>query len=172
MREGVIYCLIFLCCWLMGERAAGRLKLHRKGLKQLQSWLSYFRGKMLYEGATAEEAFRESAELAGAPFSVFFTDVADGLRKREGFSFSQIWEREAAECRKGFSFTEEEYGDLLRFGSQLGQLDREVQLRAITGYEECLCAAIRAAEEEIAVKEKLYRSLGIMAGCFIIILIW
>ena len=47
-----------------------------------------------------------------------------------------------------------------------------MQLRAVTVYDERLGGAIKAAEEEIAVKEKLYRSLGIMAGCFIIILIW
>lgn len=172
MLRGVGYCLIILSCWAMGERAAGRLKRHRKGLKQLQSWLSYFRGKLIYEGATAEEALRESAQLAGAPFSLFLERVANGLCMRDGRKLAEIWEWEASECRRQFGFTEEEYGDLIRFGSQLGQLDREVQLRAVTVYDERLGGAIKAAEEEIAVKEKLYRSLGIMAGCFIIILIW
>ena len=172
MIKGAGYLLILFSCWAMGEQAAGRLKLHRRGLKQLQSWLSYFRGKLLYEGATVEEALRESADLAGAPFSLFFGRVADAIGRRDGLLFSQIWEAEATGCRKMFSFREEEFADLLRFGSQLGQMDREVQLRSVAAYEERLHAAVGAAEEEIAVKERLYRSLGFLAGCFIIILIW
>ena len=172
MAKGLGYCLIVLSCWALGEQAAGRLKSHRRGLKQLQRWLSFFRGKLLYEGATVEEALRESAKMAGAPFSIFFEQAADCLGLRDGRSFAQIWEDEGAKCRKHFQFTEEEFGDLLRFGSQLGQMDREVQLRAVTVYDERLGSAIKTAEEEIAAKEKLYRSLGIMAGCFMIILIW
>ena len=172
MVKGIGYGLIVFSCCALGEQAAGRLKIHRKGLKQLKSWLSYFRGKVLFEGATVEEALRESAGLSGAPFSLFFCRVADALNRREGELFSDIWEREGEQCRKQFSFSEEEYADFLRFGSHLGQMDREVQQRAVAVYDERLTTAIRSAEEEIAVKEKLYRSLGLMAGCLIIILIW
>lgn len=170
--NGIGYCLIILSCWALGEQAVGRLKRHRKGLKQLQSWLSCFRGKLIYEGATAEEALRESAELAGAPFLMFLERVADALGRRDGHSFAGIWERECSACRRQFDFTEEEFGDLIRLGRQLGQLDRDVQLRAVTVYDERLSEAIKTADGDIAAKEKLYRSLGIMAGCFIIILIW
>ena len=172
MVRGIGYGLIMLSCWALGHQAAGRLKLHRRGLKRLKSWLSCFRGKVLFEGATVEEALRESAGLSGAPFSLFFCRVADSLNRRDGELFSEIWEREGELCRRQFSFTEEEYADFLGFGSQLGQMDREVQQRAVAVYDERLSVAIRSAEEEIAVKEKLYRSLGLMAGCLIIILIW
>ncbi len=170
--RGMGYFLILLSCWAMGEQAAGRLRLHRRRLKELQNWLSYFQGKLLYEGATVEEALRESADLAGAPFSLFFREVADSLKRRDGRLFFPIWEKAAEPYKRKFDFREEEFADLLRFGSQLGQLDRETQLRAVAAYRERLDAAVSAAAEEIAVKEKLYRSLGLMAGCLIIILIW
>ncbi|MBQ8815230.1 MAG: stage III sporulation protein AB [Lachnospiraceae bacterium] len=172
MEKGLGYGLIVLACWALGEQAAGRLRLHRKKLKQLRSWLSYFRGKLLFEGATVEEALRESAEFVGAPFSSFFCSVAEGLGRRDGRRFVEIWESEIDENRRGFGFSEEEMNDLQRFGSQLGQLDREVQLRSIEAFDDALNTAVKKADEEIGVKEKLYRSLGVMAGCLIIILIW
>ena len=172
MAKGLGYCLIALSCWALGESAVGRLREHRRRLKRMQSWLSCFRGKLLFEGATVEEALRESAQLAGAPFSLLFGLVADALCRRDGMSLAAIWEAEAEKYKHQLMLSEEEYGDLIRFGGLLGQMDREAQQRAVVTYDERLAAAVKAAEEEIAVKEKLYRSLGIMSGCFIIILIW
>ena len=166
------YGLILVACWAIGEQAAGRLRLHRNRLKQIKNWLSYFRGKLLFEGATVEEAFEESARLAGAPFSVFLLNVATAMEQCDGRPFIQIWETELCGYEHELGFSSEELGEFQRFGQLLGQMDKEVQLRAITALDEGLETALKRTEEEIGVKEKLYRSLGILTGCMIIILIW
>ena len=166
------YLLILLSCWALGEQAAGKIRLHQKRLKQLKSWLSFFRGKLMFEGATVEEALKESAEIAGAPFFVWLNEVSEQLMLRDGRSFMQIWDGHLERHGKRWGLAEAEITGLKQFGSHLGQMDREQQARAVCMLEECLDEGIQTAEKEIQAKEKLYRSLGILAGCMIIILIW
>ena len=166
------YLLILLSCWALGAQAAGKMRLHRKQLRQLKSWLSFFRGKLMFEGATVEEALKESAGIAGTPFSIWLIKVSEALMVRDGRPFSQIWEQHLNQYGRKWGFTEAEITGFRQFGSHLGQMDREQQACAIHMLEECLDEGIRNTEEEIGTKEKLYRSLGILAGCMIIILIW
>ena len=78
----------------------------------------------------------------------------------------------AEQKKKEFCLNKEEFTDLMHFGSQLGEMDVEVQRRAIGRYEEELLRSLGKAEEEVERKERLYRSVSVLAGCFIIILIW
>ncbi len=166
------YLLILAACFGLSEQAVVKLKDRRDVLRRLFAWLSYFRGKILYENAAMEEALRESAEQAGPNISPFFCAVAEELSLRNGQSLRQIWQDQSLRLKKSFSMGQEEFCDLQRFGSQLGEMDVGVQERAILRYEENLAASLARAEEELNRKERLYRSLGVLAGCFIIILIW
>lgn len=166
------YLLILAACFGLSEQAVVKLKDRRGALRKLLAWLSYFRGKILFENAAMEEALRESAEQAGSEFSPFFCAVASELEERSGRSLREIWEEQCERRKKTFPLGLEELSDLERFGSQLGEMDVKVQERAILRYEKELSAALIRAEEELNRKERLYRSLGVLAGCFIIILIW
>jgi stage III sporulation protein AB len=166
------YFLMMSACWALGEQAVEKMKAQRRTLRQLQNWLCYFNGKVMYECAAVEEALRESCGQAGEPLCTLFLRIADELQKRNGTAFSQIWEKELTESRSALSLSEEEVSDMLRLGRQLGQLDREMQQRAMAQYEERLSAALARVEKELAEKERLYRSLSLIAGCLMIILIW
>jgi len=166
------YLLILAACFGLSEQAIGKIRDRRLALKHLLAWLSYFRGKILFENAAMEEALRESAKQAGAELSTFFCAVASELEERNGRTIREIWEEQSEQRKNSFSLGREEVAELKRFGTQLGEMDVKVQERAISRYEEELSAALKRVEEELSRKERLYRSLGVLAGCFIIILIW
>ena len=70
---------------------------------------------------------------------------------------------------KDTSFLESDKENLIRFGENLGYLDRELQISTIDLYLNQLQEEIK--EQAVVVKErtKLYNLLGIMAGIFITI---
>lgn len=53
----------------------------------------------------------------------------------------------------------------------LGYLDLEMQLSSIDLYLEQLEISIREAESSIGSKQKLYQSLGVAGGIFLVILL-
>ena len=172
MVKWIGYLLILAACFGISEQAVKRLKDRRETLKKLKVWLSHFRGKVLYENATLEEALRESAPKAGVECASFFLSVAEELEERNGMRLSEIWEKQSECLRKGTALSAEELGEINRFGAGLGELDVKVQERAILRYDEELTAALIGVTDELEKKERLYRSLGVLAGCFIIIVLW
>ena len=172
MVKWVGYLLILAACFGISEQAVKRLKDRRETLKRLKVWLSHFRGKVLYENATLEEALKESAAKAGSECAPFFLSVAEELEERNGIRLSEIWEKQSECLRTGTALSAEELGEINRFGAGLGELDVKVQERAILRYDDELTAALVAVNGEVEKKERLYRSLGVLAGCFIIIVLW
>lgn len=172
MVKWIGYLLILAACFGISEQAVKQLKDRRETLKKLKVWLSHFRGKVLYENATLEEALRESAAKAGSECAPFFLSVAEELEERNGMRLSQVWEKQCECLRKGTALSAEELGEINRFGAGLGELDVKVQERAIIRYDEELTAALMGVTGELEKKERLYRSLGVLAGCFIIIVLW
>ena len=85
---------------------------------------------------------------------------------------SEIWEKKSEYLRKSTALSGEELGEINRFGAGLGELDVKVQERAILRYDDELTVALNGVTGELEKKERLYRSLGVLAGCFIIIVLW
>ena len=72
---------------------------------------------------------------------------------------------------KKSSLRREEKEKLGRLGEGLGYLDLEMQLSTMELYLEQLEGDIQRAEEEIQSKQRLYRSLGVAGGIFLVILL-
>ena len=59
----------------------------------------------------------------------------------------------------------------MTLGEVLGYLDTEMQLSAIGLYQEQLEQGIAEAQEQMEGRQKLYQSLGIAGGVFLVILL-
>ena len=85
-------------------------------------------------------------------------------------SFQQVWcEAVERNIPKGLKKSDAEL--LSDVGRKLGTSDLEGQLSALELRQAELNSAISAAEEEYRRKAKLYRSLGVLAGVFIAIML-
>ena len=76
------------------------------------------------------------------------------------------WESAADECR----FKGDERNLILSLGNVLGTSDTQGQLAAIELYSAKLDSMIKASDEQYSRKGKLYRSLGVLSGAMLGIL--
>ena len=80
--------------------------------------------------------------------------------------------KEIKEQLKGTALTKEDKEEFARFGESLGYLDVEMQKNAMKLYLKELEQKIEYLQKEIPQKRKLYQSLGVMGGIFLLILLW
>ena len=70
-----------------------------------------------------------------------------------------------------FYFTEEELGLLERVGENFGYLDVQMQLKNLELYMEQAQVLIEKAQKELKDRQKVARTLSLMCGLFLVILL-
>ena len=128
-------------------------------LGQMQRSLRMLHGEIRYTGAELPEAIDQIALRQEKPFSDFYHGLSEQMRRMDGQSLKTLWQ------------TKEDKQIFLESGSQLGYLDRQMQLSSL---EACMAQIednqnmIRKNMKE---KQKLSVALGLLSGFFIIILL-
>ena len=125
------------------------LKKRCEELRILKRLAAMLRGEIRYAKTPLPEAFVRIAQRLSEPFQGFLEEVAEEQTRLTGA------DRER----------------LKTLGEVLGYLDREMQLAAIDLYLEQLDCGIAEALEDRGSKERLYRSLGVAGGIFLVILL-
>lgn len=82
------------------------------------------------------------------------------------------WRQAVEELRGASGLREEDTPLLLAIGASLGKSDVEGQLAAIDLHAQLLTERLREASDEQAKKGKLYRSLGLLSGVALAILLF
>jgi len=110
-------------------------------------------------------------------------EIAEELRRDDRFScfeflgkisvdkpFRESWRKAVRECPPG-GLSESDRALLEDIGMQLGTSDTESQISTLGLQRAELTAAIAAAGADCDKKAKLYRSMGVLAGAFISIML-
>jgi len=163
--------LVLLCSVGLGMAGAGELKAHCMELRLLKQAIYMLRGEVKYAKSTLPEAFGMLAVRVGPPFAGFFGNLEQELAWQQGRSFRDLWDEEIERSLGKSTLRREELEKLKRLGEGLGYLDLEMQLATIELYLEQLEEDISKAGQELHTKQKLYRSLGMAAGVFLVILL-
>ena len=93
------------------------------------------------------------------------------MENLDGQSFPQLWQAQIDRCLSKTHLRKEEKEQLAALGEVLGYLDLDMQLSSIELYLEQLELAIAQSREALATKQKLYQSLGVAGGIFLVILL-
>ena len=149
----------------MGSRFRDRLKL----LEELQRAVSLLKGEILYANEPLKEAFSHIGQRKDSPVGVFFLGIAERMETGEGGSFYDMWQPQVDELERGLPLTEEDKRQLKTFGEDLGYLDHRMQERTIRLYQDQLENEIAYLRVHLQEKDRLYTSLGIAAGLFLVI---
>lgn len=155
----------------MGLSFSADLKKHCMELRLLKQLIYMLRGEIKYTKTPLPEAFSNMADRLPEPFGPFLRETAEEMRGMEGKSFCELWREQVEKCLSGTRLTKEEREQLGDLGEVLGYLDLEMQLSSLELYLERLELCIREAQETMAAKQKLYQSLGVAAGIFLVILL-
>lgn len=161
-----------------GFWAAESVKERLDILLLIRQMVYHLKSRILYANATLPEALCE----IGSRFSrdrigiqkepgVFFCRVYEGMEANRERTFSEIWKSEVGRIPKDVPLTHGDRESLASLGENLGYADREMQERTLLFYLEQVDDTIAGLKQEVETRGKLYRSLGVAAGLFLVIIL-
>lgn len=155
----------------IGVSCSVDVKRYCMELRLLKQMLYMLRGEIKYTKTPLQEAFLAISVRMPEPFRAFLEQTAGEMENLDGRTFGELWR---GQIQKGLGSTRlkrEDREQLGALGESLGYLDLEMQLSSIELYLEQLEIRIRDAQESLAGKQKLYQSLGVAGGIFLVILL-
>ena len=166
---------ILIGCGLVGWIKADRLRERLKVLRDLRTCLTNLKMHISYAAPSLSQGLRQSVfQGCNRDITCLFAAVAQRMDAMEGTG-KQIWEEEMETIRqeKGALslLSTEEVETLRNFISLLGATDLQTQYENFDYTLTMLNRFIEALEPEVCSKGKMYRTMGILAGLMIFIVL-
>jgi len=161
-----IYTFIFLSCSLIGILISRKYINRVNELKEFKNALNLFKTKIKYTYEPIPEIFMQIAENLNSNISNVFTQAAN---KMDILTAGEAWT--IALKIEELSINEEDINALNNLSKLLGKTDLEGQLNQIEMTSEFLEDQIKKAEKEREKNEKMYRTLGVILGMTIVIIL-
>ena len=162
--------LVILASLLYGWKVKEELQEHVGQLVGMKEMFLMLQGEISYARTPLKEAFLQVASQGKEPFSSLLEKAAKGLSGNEegiGAFWGSIVDQEAG----NFYFTREELGLLTRAGENFGYLDTQMQLKNLELYIGQVEVLIGEAQKELKDRQKVVRTVSLMCGLFLVILL-
>jgi len=156
---------------MIGISLANRYVQRTNELRELQGALSRLEAEISHYSTRLPEALKNIGTTAGGETGRLFLMTAENLSGADACSVEEAWKQSLEEGKKRMSLAAEEYDILMRFGAQLGCTDKEGQKKYITLTLSQLKLQEAKAFEQRYKYERMYRSLGILGGLALAILL-
>lgn len=156
---------------LLGFVYSNDYKIRIDELLYIKNVIIMIRGEIKYQKAPLPEAFYHVGHRIKEPFGTFLLAVSESMEKKDGNSFACIWKEEVRNNLTGTRMQKTDINLFMQIGEQLGYLDNDMQLSALTMYLEQLDNEISSSEKRKAEKCRIYQCLGIISGLFISIIL-
>jgi stage III sporulation protein AB len=163
--------IVVLSCSFIGFVLSQDLKKRPGQLRELQGLLQMFENQITYLSDIIVEAFERISRAGRCEMCVFFSRTAEILKKDGSCGAPGAWERAVRECIRATSLSKEDEEILHAFGRSLGNTDLEGQVKNIRLTLSQLKAQEEKAEENRDRNERMYKSLGLLGGAAIVILL-
>ena len=157
--------LVVACTTSIGISMAQALSRRVRELEGCIALLTGMEGELSYSLAPPDEAVARLEERESAQEAPFLPACAALCRK--GTPFPQAW-REAVE-KQGGSLTREDAAIVEALADTLGQCDLDGQLSSLSHPKALLAMQLAAARERCESHGKLYRTMGLLAGAFVVV---
>jgi len=139
-------------------------------LIEMKRALTILKSEISYALTPLPQALLNISLRTKEPVSSLFLNIAKELEERNG-QFGRIWERELLSHEGQTYWKRLDIEQFMSLGSSLGYLDGEMQLNGI----EMVISYIDMVTEELKVSsdknKKMYRSLGVLGGILIVIVL-
>ncbi len=158
--------LLFGATWV-GMSASKKLDMRVKTLRSILECLELFEWELTTNVPLTNQLFADVSKRVSQPASLFLNACLQNMRANE-YIMSEVWERAAQK-----QLTSLNYDDLeavLSLGAVLGRYDTDSQKHSIMAAHQRLCGNLNNAIDEKKRLGRLYRTLGVMAGAFLVII--
>lgn len=169
MRWLGILCIMLSCSGLglTKSYAAGqRLGL----LKEWQRLLLLMSQEISFH-TTLSEVFVYVGNRAGKPYDVFFQNLSRKIKSCEGRAFHELFSEEVDQTLISSSLSKEDLTNIKMLGAMMEGADRSMQETVLERHRQELELSIEELRSILPQQQKLYRSLGILGGIFLGILL-
>lgn len=163
--------MIFICSTLLGHMQGEYYRQRYLELIYLKKIVILIRGEIRYNCGILSEVFGNVAKKLKEPYGNIFGQFSRELNEGRGTLFFDIWKRVVIGRLSETKLWEKDVEGFKELGENMGYLDMEMQLNYIDFYIDKLQKEIQEAEEKLRGNIKLFKTLGIMGGLLIIILI-
>jgi stage III sporulation protein AB len=154
----------------LGFSYARRLSERPKQLRHLKYALQTLEAEIMFGHTPLREACRRLALQTPKPISEIFHHFTEVLME-QGANVKTSWEKTLKMVWKDLALSQPEYEILIQFGTTLGQHDREQQQKQIRLTLTHLEREEADARDKQTRYEKMYKSLGVLAGLLIVVLL-
>ncbi len=168
----IIGCVFIISsCTGMGFLFASEIKRRIEDLKAAKSMAILLRGDIRYAQTALPEALENAARRHEGRLAPFLKRVSGELKQYSGASLKEIWKKAVKEELTHTSLSKKDKECLVQLGDHLGYLDKDMQMNTIDWYITQVDEIMKDVTAESKQKMRLYQSLGVLFGLFVIILI-
>ncbi len=139
-------------------------------LEDMVQMLFFLRGEIKYHKAPLPEAFEHISRKTTGPCLKMVEHILMDFKKNEGYMFEKIWNTSVKEMLAQTPLKGSDMELVEPLGQALGYLDLEVQVSSIDMVIENLTFIIGQLKEKIPTQQRLYGSLGILGGMFVVLI--
>ncbi|BAU27416.1 stage III sporulation protein AB [Aneurinibacillus soli] len=165
--------LIIAASTLIGMLLARRIAKRPTHIRQLRAALTLLETEIVYGATPLQEALGTIAQrVGGEAAGPLFRRAASLLAEEPELSTAECWRQAVQESWSATAMHDAERDVTLQLGAMLGRSDREDQRKHIQ------LAVINLENEEQTARdnqrryEKMYRSLGVLGGLLLVILLY
>ncbi|PAV29096.1 stage III sporulation protein SpoAB [Virgibacillus profundi] len=155
--------------WI-GFEWSRRLNKRPKHIRLLKNALQILEAEILYSQLPLKDAFTMIAKQIPQPMKTFFESLSNNLQE-EHIDFYSIWEKDVIELMKVSCLGGNEQEILNQFGRTLGQHDFYQQQKHIQLTVTHLDRELEDARDNQNKYSKMAKSLGVLCGLFIVLLL-
>ncbi|RAL26573.1 stage III sporulation protein SpoIIIAB [Thermoflavimicrobium daqui] len=165
-------CLVFLAATWAGFFLARSYRERPRHIRQLRSALSLLETEIGYGTRPLIQACEQISLRVDGVIATIFRQCAENLKQMDGASTYECFRQAIEEQWPKTAMKKPEKQVFLQFSQTLGVSDRQDQLQHVAMAQANLDVEERKARDEQVQYEKMYRTVGILCGVFIIILLY
>lgn len=161
--------VIFILSTLIGNKIASKYKNRVRELNDLKTILNTIQIKIKFTQEPLVDIFKEIYEEESVDsIKKLFKCVSENLEK---MSMENAWKKSIEQNKDKFNLNKEDLSILERIGNNLGKTDIDGQMKEIEVTKEFIDIQLEKAEEDRKKNEKIYKTLGGIAGIGIVIIL-
>ncbi len=163
--------LVLVSAYAIGSLFAQQVKDREKWLKDIKMAMFLLMGELEYHQLPMSEALELVGGRHGGRLEKFFQATAEELKKKEGISMKDIWQQQARLVFRESPLSREQKEDFAELGLYFMEADKTARKNALEFYLNRLEEDIVRLRETGADKAYLYRTMGMLGGMFLLILV-
>ena len=163
--------LVLVSAYAIGCILAFQVKEQERWLKDIKTTLFLLMGELEYRQVPLPEALELIGRRHGGRLAAFFQVVSEELKKKEGISMKETWHNLAEPALKDCPLSKEQKEEFAELGLYFTESDKETRRNALEFYLNRLEEDIVSLREKGADKAYLFRTMGMLGGIFILILV-